>query len=348
MTDTEARGHLPRRSFLVSAIAVVAASTLAGGAVVAAAPSASAATGADVTWRITSEPAEARTGYANLLNNIRRAIADHRIRSRDGSDPVGYPVDVTATTGPTYITVDLHAKTDIEFIRLIMRRSDSYVVGWFQGGEDGNGTVTLGDFFPLEPGLVNGQGGIPLGRPPGTNPDGTPDPGSRTQTRYNTLATYSNLAQQGATRDGMQITPTSLHNAVRVLQAGDHTISGYVRIAASAILQMIVGVAEASRFRNQVSCTEFRRARGLPRVGWRRDAWFQATGGVWMMVPPGRGERLPMAMARALVVSAAVGEASIDQPTTRRENVSRTTAQYTLPSKVGCSVMSVTHSWSRA
>lgn len=66
------------------------------------------------------------------------------------------------------------------------------------------------------------------------------------------------------------------------------------------------------------------------------------------MVPPGRGERLPMAMARALVVSAAVGEASIDQPTTRRENVSRTTAQYTLPSKVGCSVMSVTHSWSRA
>ncbi len=53
-----------------------------------------------------------------------------------------------------------------------------------------------------------------------------------------------------------------------------------------------------------------------------------------------------MAMARALVVSAAVGEASIDQPTTRRENVYATTAQYTLPSKVGCSVMSVTRNWS--
>lgn len=255
MTDTEAQGHLPRRSFLTSAIAVVAASTLAGGAVVAAAPSASAATGADVTWRITSEPAEARTGYANLLNSIRRAIADHRIRSRDGSNPVGHPVDVTATTGATYITVDLHAETDVEFIRLIMRRSDSYVVGWFQGGEEGNGTVTLGDFFTLEPGLVNGQGGIPQGRPPGTNPDGTPDPGSRTQTRYSTMATYSALAQQGATRDGMQITPTSLHNAVRVLQYADHTIVGYVRIAASAILQMIVGVAEASRFRNQAAAT---------------------------------------------------------------------------------------------
>jgi hypothetical protein len=67
-----------------------------------------------------------------------------------------------------------------------------------------------------------------------------------------------------------------------------------------------------------------------------------------MMVPPGCAARLPMAMARALVVSAAVGEASIDQPTTRRENVSRTTAQYTLPSKVGRSVISVTHNWSWA
>jgi hypothetical protein len=39
---------------------------------------------------------------------------------------------------------------------------------------------------------------------------------------------------------------------------------------------------------------------------------------------------------------------SIDQPTTRREQASRTTAQYSLPSRVGCSVMSVTQSWSRS
>ena len=44
---------------------------------------------------------------------------------------------------------------------------------------------------------------------------------------------------------------------------------------------------------------------------------------------------------------AAVGVASMDQPTTRREQASSTTAQYSLPSRVGCSVMSVTHSWSR-
>lgn len=38
-----------------------------------------------------------------------------------------------------------------------------------------------------------------------------------------------------------------------------------------------------------------------------------------------------MAMLSALVVRAAVGEASMDQPTTLREKVPRTTAQYTLP-----------------
>jgi hypothetical protein len=48
-----------------------------------------------------------------------------------------------------------------------------------------------------------------------------------------------------------------------------------------------------------------------------------------------------MAMSRALVTSAAVWELSIDQPTTQ---ASSTTAQYTLPSRVGCSVISVTHS----
>jgi hypothetical protein len=61
------------------------------------------------------------------------------------------------------------------------------------------------------------------------------------------------------------------------------------------------------------------------------------------MITPGPADRLRMAMSRALVTSAAVCELSIDQPTTRREHASKTTAQYTLPSLVGCSVISVTH-----
>jgi hypothetical protein len=64
----------------------------------------------------------------------------------------------------------------------------------------------------------------------------------------------------------------------------------------------------------------------------------------WMTVP-GAGRRVAMAMPRALLVGAAVGAESIDHPTTRREQTSSTTAQETLPSRVGCSVMSVTHSW---
>jgi hypothetical protein len=56
------------------------------------------------------------------------------------------------------------------------------------------------------------------------------------------------------------------------------------------------------------------------------------------------GDRFEMATPSALVASAAVWLESIDQPTTRREWTSSTTAQYTFPSRVGCSVMSVTHS----
>jgi hypothetical protein len=45
------------------------------------------------------------------------------------------------------------------------------------------------------------------------------------------------------------------------------------------------------------------------------------------MIAPAGGVRVWIAMPRALVTSAAVGVASIDQPTTRREKVSSTTAQ---------------------
>src|SRR5919204_4975349 len=45
-----------------------------------------------------------------------------------------------------------------------------------------------------------------------------------------------------------------------------------------------------------------------------------------------------MAMPRALVTRLVAGSESMDQPTTLREKTSSTTAQYTLPSRVGCSV----------
>jgi hypothetical protein len=54
---------------------------------------------------------------------------------------------------------------------------------------------------------------------------------------------------------------------------------------------------------------------------------------------------LLIAIASAFVTSEVAWWWSIDQPTTRREWASKTTQQYPLPSRVGCSVMSVSHSW---
>ncbi|MCG7209633.1 pectinesterase family protein [Streptomyces arenae] len=253
MTSTT-RDGLPRRSFLAAATAVSLAA--AGGLVLGSASLAAAATGATVTWRLSSEPADARAGYAALLNSIRNAI-------RAGSqrpDPTGPSVDVTDINGTnSYITVDLHAEDRPEFIRVVMRRSDAYVMGWFQATEDGTGAVTFGDFFPLEAGLNPGQGGIPQGRPAGTFRAN--DPGSQSNVRFNTLAGYDALARQGANRSGMQISPASLNSAVLNLQAGDSVPIG---LAASSILQIIVAVAEGSRFRNQAADTVTAFGNGLP------------------------------------------------------------------------------------
>ncbi|MDX3641724.1 pectinesterase family protein [Streptomyces sp. MB09-02B] len=254
MTHTETRGHLPRRSFLSSAIAVVAASTLAGGAVVAAAPSASAANGANFTWRNTFEADDAKNGYAALINAVRSGVSSHQVRPEGGR-----PVHVTDQDGTSqYFTVDLHHSEETQFIRVFMRRSDAYIVGWFTGVDGGDGVI-FGDFFPLEPGLRNGQGGIPLGRPAGTL--SASDLGSQTIARFQNLANYSNLAQQGASRDNMQISPATLDNAL----VGLHSAADLeVRLVAPAILQIIVAVAEGSRFRNQAAATAAAFGNGQP------------------------------------------------------------------------------------
>nr|WP_240982655.1 pectinesterase family protein [Streptomyces sp. S3(2020)] len=208
-----------------------------GGLVLAGAPSAVAAQGADVSWQITSEPADARAGYAALLNGIRRAVSDHRVRP-DG----GRPVDVTASAGANqFITVDLQAEDRPEFLRLFMRRSDAYILGFRPGTVNGAGTVQLADaFFTLEAGVAL----------PGATADNT-------QTRFNNHASYSNLPS----RNGMQISPTSLDNAVLTLHNGSTVREAD---AESALLQLIVALAEGSRFRNQAAETATAFGEGRP------------------------------------------------------------------------------------
>lgn len=237
---TEMQRGLPRRSFIA---AMVAAGVVAGGLMVVGAPRAGAATGSDIDWTITSEPADAKTGYAALINAIRQRVSSHRVRPEGGR-----PVDVTDEDGTgAFIAVDLYNEAGGEFIRVFIRRSDTYVMGWRPGTDHGGGNVEWLQFFPLEAGV----------QLPGATADNT-------NTRYNTLAGYDALRGQGATRDNMQISPASLNNAVLTLHDGANTTAGYVRIAAPAILQIIVGLAEGARFRNQAAATVTAFGNGLP------------------------------------------------------------------------------------
>ncbi|MEU1183887.1 pectinesterase family protein [Streptomyces sp. NPDC005820] len=224
---------------------------------------ASAATGADVTWRISSEPDEAKNDYSAMLNAIRAAVSGgYGIKAQTPTGANGPQVSLTDPSGTSsYITVDLHAENRSEFIRLFMRRSDAYIMGWRQAVESGGagGAVTWGSFFPLEPAAQPG-GSSPLPGADSTN----------TNTRFSSpasgqaMSSYTALANQGAVRLGTQITPASINNAVLTLQNGDNTAAGFVSLAASSILQVIVAVSEGTRFRNQAAATAVAFGNGQP------------------------------------------------------------------------------------
>ncbi|MGW1714880.1 pectinesterase family protein [Streptomyces sp. NPDC002156] len=246
MTSAE-QGRPSRRSFLAAATAVSAMAVGGLGLVVAAAPSASATPTANLTWTISSEPEVAKMDYARLLNGIRRLVSDDNPQRTT----TGRPVLVTDEDGDNeFIAVDLEAEDRPELIRLFIRRSDAYIMGWRSATRDGD-VAYLSTFFTLDPHV----------QLPGSIRPGNGVTNANTNTRFENLANYSDLQQQGATRDGMQISPSSLHNAVLTLQGGAQATT---RNAAAAILQIIVGIAEASRFRHQAAETATAFGNGLP------------------------------------------------------------------------------------
>ncbi|MGW0838787.1 pectinesterase family protein [Streptomyces sp. NPDC002787] len=247
MTSTT-RDGLPRRSFLAASTAVGATSLLATGLGVAIAPRAAAAPGANATWRISNEPAEAKTGYVNVIRRIQSLVSvGHRLAA-EGVRPVW----VTDENGAgQFTTVDLHAEGRPDFIRIFMRRSDAYILGWRQGIEDGAGGVVLGNFFTLEAG-VNLPGAIRQGADKNVDP------------RHEGLATYTALERPqaaGISREGMQITPANLNHAVLVLLDG---AGSSVRDVAQSLLRIIVVLAEGSRFRDQAAATATAFGNGQP------------------------------------------------------------------------------------
>ncbi|MEU0426150.1 pectinesterase family protein [Streptomyces canus] len=256
MTSTE-QGGLSRRSFLGAATVVSAVVGGGLGMVLAAAPNAAAAQGAGVTWRISSEAKEARKGYSDMLNALRQQVGG-RVESLGGP-----PVDVTDIAGGnSYVYVDLHQEGTYSFIRLFIRRSDSYLMGWRWGTEDIDDSDIIywpsdntRSFFTLDPSVAPtlADGSLNPNRLPGST-------AQNTNTRFQNLGTYGNLAQQQATRDNLQLSPATFNTAVARLINGENTET---RQAAQSILQLIVGVAEASRFREQARETAVAFGRGV-------------------------------------------------------------------------------------
>ncbi|WP_330350981.1 pectinesterase family protein [Streptomyces sp. NBC_00582] len=242
MTSTT-QGGLPRRSFLAAATAVSLAA--AGGLVLAGAPSASATepTTPDVNWVISSEPGDAFTGYRTTITRIREVgrAGQLPVPVATGARPVPAVAVTNAAGTDSYIRIDLRVEDRREVVRVFMRTSDFYIMGWRSGtaAAPTSSTVAWGDFFTLDP-AVNLPNAVRGG------------PNGNVVTRFEELANYSDLAQQGATRNGLQLTPASLGNAVITLAGGQ---SATTRNAAQAILQIIVALAEGARFRNQARAT---------------------------------------------------------------------------------------------
>ncbi|MER6952432.1 MULTISPECIES: pectinesterase family protein [unclassified Streptomyces] len=236
MTSTE-QGGLSRRSFL-GAAAVVSAVVGAGlGAMIGAAPSAVAAAGADFTWKITHEADQDVENYVKMLKAIRQATSSHQI-----DPPNGRTVYVTDEAGTNaFTTVDIHPSEGGNFVRLFLRRSDVYLMGWRVGSTDSDGTVHLGSIFTLDANV----------QLPGSIRTTTATAEANTDPRYEGLENYSALAQQGASRTNLHISPSSLEGAVNRLIQGRGTGANATATAAAAILQIIVALAEAARFRVQ-------------------------------------------------------------------------------------------------
>ena len=161
---------------------------------------------------------------------------------------------------------------------------------------------------------------------------------------------YGGVAWEGHLMD---IDPTVLY-----MRVTGKVLDEYSKIALASSIRVLQRLRSNSstcmRAQNDSMVALSKQSPTVPMDGTSPDSrarWVNAQEANWVpwsecITVPGSGWRFPIAIPNAEVTSPEVAELSIDQPTTRRLNTSSTTAQYTLPSRVGCSVMSVTHSWS--
>jgi hypothetical protein len=213
-----------RRFTLASAAFALVASTLA--ALLGGAPIANAE---DNNPTFYLDGANGADNYVNFINEIRGDVSDGEGSFVPGAGwayRVDHTIPLSTRDNHDYMRVDVHAMGSHEYVRLQLRRSDLYLVGWW--GRDGIYRY-LGDQNNSGPSNRNGTGGLDLAhsRQPGFGDN------------YNSI---EQAAEQ--TRVGLGINPWTVNQAVGYLLAANDR-----RHMAQGVLQMTQWISEAARFR---------------------------------------------------------------------------------------------------
>lgn len=223
-----AANRLRRRTATVaSAVVALVVSVLAG--LLGAVPSANAEDN-NATYYLDTGNGHDR--YIAFINDIRRRVGDDQGSHVPGTTSaynVDHTVSISTQDSRDFIRVDVHAMGDDDYVRIQLRRSDLYMVGWW--GQDGvyRYLGQPGDNAHNGPSSRMGDGG------PNDHPHRSAGFGDN----------YTNIegaAHQG--RVGLAIDPWTINGAVRNLLAANNT-----EAMAHGVLQMTQWLSEAARFR---------------------------------------------------------------------------------------------------
>lgn len=193
--------------------------------------SANAADG-HITWKIGDSDPNSPTSYAQVVKAIRNAV-----NAQDPTVPgAGYQVMHTDTTArQTYVDIDVEDAYSDTYVRVRMRASDMYLMGWWAND---------GQYHYADASQASSSNSV----------------------EAPFKETYPDLEQQGGTtRYDVTYSEASLSNAVHsLLRAGDK------RDQARAFLMMAQTLAEGSRFR---PIAEFFHLASAPNVQETRLPW---------------------------------------------------------------------------
>jgi hypothetical protein len=229
-TDTPwlKRAVARRRKFtLASAALALVTSTLAG--LLGAAPSANAE---DNNATFYLDGGNGADHYINFINDVRSRVSDNEgsvVPGAGNAFQVNHTINVSTRDSNDFIRVDVHAMGSPDYVRIQVRRSDLYIVGWW--GADGVYRYLGADGQNADNGPSSryGDGG----------PNDHPHRSAGFTDNYNSIEEAA-----GQARAGLAINPWTVNGAVRYLLEANNR-----QHMAQGVLQMTQWLAEAARFR---------------------------------------------------------------------------------------------------